>query len=385
MTASGDSRPISLRQLNRTTLERQGLLERLTGTATDAIARLAGLQAQHANSPYIALWSRLGGFKIEDLVGALDDRSVVKAALMRSTLHLVAAADYPAFEGATRGSRAQVWAPTVRRAGIDDEALHERMLDFARVPRTLDDLEIFADDDAAGPAGTSLADHAPGGVTRVAFRIASARGGLVHVPPSGHWRSHGKARYVAARAWLPDLAIPDEEAGLEASLVRYLRAYGPASIADFGQWFGQRRVSRSKAAVDRLGDRLVRRRGDDGRELVDLAELEVASGDEAAPVRFLARWDSLLVSYDGRRRIVPDAYRPAVYKKNADILATFLVDGFVAGTWTSEIAKGVTTIDLQPLQPIGSTERQELGDEAERLVRFIEPEAARHEIRWTEG
>ena len=377
---------LTLRRLNRTTLARQGLLDRLTGRVPGAIARLAGLQAQHANSPYVALWSRLADFAIDDLVAALDDRSVVKATVMRSTLHLVAAADYPALEAATRGPRSEGWAPTVRRAGIDVETLHGRMLSFAETPRTLAELEAFVEQDAAeGSDGSSLADHAPGGVARVAFRIASARGGLVHVPPSGHWRSHGKARYVAARIWLPGLAVPDEEPSLDEALARYLRAYGPASVADFGQWFGQRRVGRTKAAVERLGDRLVRVRDENGRELLDLAELEVATGDEPAPVRFLARWDSLLVSYDARLRILADEHRPAVYKKNADILATFLVDGFVAGTWTSEIARGVATIDLRPLEPIGRPERQALTDEADRLIRFIEPDADRHEVRWTEG
>jgi hypothetical protein len=377
---------ITLRVLNRTTLARQGLLERLRGPVPDAIGRLAGLQAQHANSPYIALWSRLADFEIADLVDALDDRSVVKATLMRSTLHLVHAADYPVLEGATRGSRIQNWAPTVRRAGIDDRALHEHLLAFAGTPRTLAELEAFAEEDAAaGSEGSSLADHAPGGVARVAFRIASARGGLVHVPPSGHWRSHGKARYVSAGVWLPNVAFPDEEPALEEALVRYLRAYGPASVADFGQWFGQRRVSQSKAAVERLGDRLVRLRGEGGRELLDLADANLASGDEPAPVRFLARWDSLLVSYDARLRMLPDEYRPAVYKKNADILATFLVDGFVAGTWTWEVAKGIAAIDLQPLQSIGPRVRTDLTGEAERLIRFVEPEATRHEVRWTKG
>ncbi len=373
---------VSLRQLNRTTLARQGLLDRLTGPVPEAIGRLAGLQAQHANSPYIALWSRLADFAIEDLVGALDKRTVVKVTLMRSTLHLVAAAEYATLEGAARGRRSEVWAPIVRRSGIDDVALHELLLGFAKAPHTLAELEALMEQ-ATEATGTSLPDHVPGGVARVAFRIASGRGGLLHVPPSGHWRSHGKARYVAARVWLPDLEIPDEEPALEEAVVRYLRAYGPASVADFGQWFGVRRVP-SNAAVERLGDRLVRLRAHDGRELLDLADAELATGDESAPVRFLSRWDSLLVSYEARLRMLADEHRPAVYKKNADIVASFLVDGFVAGTWTSENAKGVAAIDLQPLERLGRTAREALTEEADRLIRFIEPEADRHDVRWIE-
>ena len=185
---------------------------------------------------------------------------------MRATLHLVAATDYPAFEAAT--------SRTAQRClGAHDPTRHRRAprTDARRLPetpRTLAELEAFADEAAMTVDGSSLADHAPGGVTRVTFGMVSARGGLVHVPPSGHWRSHGKARYVAA----PSLDMPDEDAAMAESVVRYLRAYGPASVADFGQWSGQRRVT-SKAAIDRLGDRLVTLRGEDGRELVDLAEL----------------------------------------------------------------------------------------------------------------
>ena len=379
------TRELTLRQLNRTTLARQGLLERFTGSTPDAIHHLSGLQAQHANSPYIALWSRLDDFAIADLVGALDDRSVVKATLMRSTLHIVAAGDYPALEASTGGPRSAVWAPTIQRTGVDIEALHGRLLDFAKTPRTLAELEDFANEAAVGADGSAPADHAPEGVTRVAFRMVSSRGGLVHVPPSGHWRSHGRAQYVAARSWLSYDALPDEDAALDIALTRYLSAYGPATIADFGQWFGQRRVNLTKAAVERLGDRLVRHRGEDGRELLDLAELDVATGDEPAPVRFTARWDSLLVSYDGRRRIIADEYRPAVYKKNADVVATFLVDGFVAGTWTSANAKGSAAIELAPVQAIGKADRAALTGEAERLIRFIEPDGDRHEVRWAGG
>ena len=169
------TQPVTLRQLNRTTLARQGLLARLTGSPADAISHLAGLQAQHANSPYIALWSRLAGLEIADLVGAIDDRSVVKATLMRATLHLVAATDYPVFEAATRGRRSAVWAPTIQR---DIDALHGQMLEFAETPRTLAELEAFVDEATMTVAGSSLADHAPGGVTRVTFGMVGARGGL---------------------------------------------------------------------------------------------------------------------------------------------------------------------------------------------------------------
>jgi hypothetical protein len=231
----------SLRELNRATLARQGLLDRHRGSVAEVIGRLAGLQAQHANPPYIALWSRRTRQTIRALEAALADRSVVKATLMRTTLHLVAAADYPAFDVASAESRVALWRPTARRTGVDFEGVHDRLLTFCATPRSVADIEAWLDDVAPG-----IARAAPAGVRNVGFRAASAGGGLVHVPPSGSWRSHDKPRYVAARVWLADYERPSPDDALATTTERYLAAYGPASIADVGKWLGQPRLLASR-------------------------------------------------------------------------------------------------------------------------------------------
>ena len=264
-TAAGP--PLTLRQLNRTTLLRQSLLERSPWTAAEAVGRLAGLQAQHANSPYVALWSRVDGFTIPALEAALTDRSVVKATLMRSTLHLVAGEDVAAFDAAGSEGRVANWRPTARRAGVDMADLHRRLLAYAAEPRTVAEMEDFV---ASVLPEARIADHAPAGVRRVAYRVASAPGRLVHVPPSGMWASHGKPRYIDLGVWLPEAVAPDPDAALQLAAERYLSAYGPASVADFAKWVGQSRVPKARAAIDAFGDRLRRSVGPDGRELVDL-------------------------------------------------------------------------------------------------------------------
>ena len=137
-----------------------------------------------------------------------------------------------------------------------------------------------------------------------------------------------------------------------------------------------------RATIERLGDRLRSRLGDDGRDLLDLADASVPREDRVAPVRFLSRWDSVLISYDQRERILPDAHRAAVAKKNGDILPTFLVDGFVAGLWSVTRAKGAATLELTPFGRVGAADRRALEEEGERLVRFVDADASSHEVRW---
>lgn len=371
------------RQLNRTTLLRQSLLERSNEDAVTTIGRLAGLQAQYANSPYIALWSRLAGFAIADLERALDERTVVKATVMRGTLHIVAAGDYPAFSVASSAARIANWRPSASRVGVETAELHRRLLEFAHEPRSIAEMEtelekILPDD--------ALAGKVPAGVRHVAFRMADAHGWLVHVPPSGRWNAFAKPRYIDASVWLAGATRPDPEEALQVAVERYLRTYGPASDADTGKWIGQPRLPKVRAALAGLGDRIRRFRGPDGRDLFDLAEAPLASGDEPAQVRFLARWDSAIIGYDRRDRILPDAVAGDVVRaKNGDFLPCFTVDGYVAGTWSVATTPAVAILEITPSVPVPVAARTELIEEAERLVQFIAPESVRHAVSWRPG
>ena len=373
---------LSDRVLNRTTLLRQSLIERSGDAVASLIGRLAGLQAQHANSPHVALWSRSRDFETRQLEGALERRTVVRGTTIRSTLHILAAADYPAFDAAASVARVAVWAATAKRSGVDVAGIHRKLLDYASEPRLVAELEAFVDELAPD---ASFARHAPSGVRHVAFRIVSAHGGLVHVPRSGFWGEHGKPRYVAARTWLRRTTEPEADDALATLVRRYLGAYGPASLADVSRWLGERRMPRLRAAIDRLGDDLRRYRAEDGRELLDLAGAPLATGDEPGPPRFLARWDSVLIGFDARDRILPAAYVAAVVKKNGDFLPTFLVDGRVGGLWSSATVKGEAVLRLEPLGTVGRSERTALTEEGERLVRFVERAATRHHVAWAAG
>lgn len=370
---------VTLRQLNRASLARQGLLERIDAPVPEAIGRLAGLQAQHANSPYIALWSRRRSHQIEHLELALEGAAVVKATLMRATIHLVAAPDFHVLDLATAEPRMAAWRPTAKKLGVDLTVLNQGLLDYCSEPRSVAEMEEHMAD--LLPAG--FTDQLPAGVRNPAFRMSSAGGGLVHVPPSGLWKSHGRPSYIDARVWLGTSRELDPVDALSVAAERYLIGYGPASPGDFAKWVGERRVTRVREALERLGDRLVEKKGPEDRTLIDLTDLTVPHDDAAVSGRFLARWDSLLIGYDDRSRILPEEYRHAVIKKNGDFLPTFLVDGFVAGLWSLETKDDMVEMVLTPFADVPPRTRAILETEGEALARFIEPDGAGYGLRWT--
>jgi hypothetical protein len=165
-----------------------------------------------------------------------------------------------------------------------------------------------------------------------------------------------------------------------------LGAFGPASDADIGKWIGQPRLPRIRAAIAALGDRIRSFRGPDGRDLVDLVDAPIASGDEPAPGRFLARWDEILIGCDRREQILPDDVAgEVVRRKNGAFLPSFTVDGLVAGTWSVTTTGAEAILELAPLIAVPAAARAGLAAEAERLVRFVAPAAGRHDVRWTAG
>lgn len=361
---------ISAAELNRTTLARQSLLARADESVETVVGRVGGLQAQHADMPYIALWSRREGQSVAALESALTGRSLVKATVMRSTLHLVPAADWPALDAVSAEQRLAAWRPSARRAGVDLEELNARVREFCAEPRSVDDVEELA---AGMYPGVDAAAAIPGGVTRAWWRLASAGGGLVHVPPSGLWGSHAPARYVAGSVWLTDAAAgapPDPDEARALAVERYLTAFGPAAAEDIARGVGLRGASPLKRALARLDTR--RLDGPDGQELVDLADADVVGGDTPAPVRFLPRWDHLLVAYKGRDRLIDAEHVPAVYRRNGDVLPTFWVDGRVAGTWQTTSGESAATLRLTPTNATPSPSvRDEIEAEGRRLLDFL--------------
>lgn len=362
---------ISDRALNRATLARQGLLAPLRSRAVaDRVRRIGSLQAQHPEWPPIALWSRSGAAPAS-LRAALEERSVVRAALMRITVHIVAADDFWPMSTLVQPLRLHQFR-AIFKADVVDSPLGRQLsaghaavrAALAERPLRIRDMDAIMRDEVP-----KLAAHPH----RIYWRHIAATMPLVHVPFDGE--GYGRSRYALAESWIgPPPPHLDEATALRHVTERYLAAFGPASVDDLIAYAGRRGSAAPwKAAIDALGDRVVRITASDGRELLDLADAPRPDEATEAPPRLLARWDSLLLSHaPGRRgRFIDDADLPAVYTRNADVLPSFLVDGRVAGTWELDVAAG--RVSLRPFGRLDRRAGAALVDQAERLLAHLAP------------
>ena len=350
-------RTLSRRELNRALLARQLLLRRARLSVPRAVERIGALQAQFPPSPYIALWSRLDGFRREQLARAIERRQVVKATLMRTTLHQVSARDYLAYAGLFRATRLAEMRRRAERSDIpaDVARLTKKVLAHASTePRSRPELLALLD-----LPKLRIDDPRPW----IVWYLLVSECELVHSPESSAWR-HNTAggKFSPAPVWLGGSGADGEEAA-EHLVRRYLAAFGPATRADVAQWTGLP-LARLEPALARL--ELRRFRDERGRQLVDLPRAPLPPPETEAPVRFLPMWDSSLLAHDDRTRILPEEHRKTVIRRNGDVQPTFLVDGFVAGTWR----RIDSLVELEPFAPLSARARRELGREAAALAAF---------------
>jgi hypothetical protein len=327
------------------------LLARRPMSAARAIERVAGLQAQWPPAPYVGLWSRVEGFERAGLARALARGEVVKTTLMRATLHLVSARDYPVFLAALHGGGASSLRPEALALG-ERASPGVREL-FASGARSRSEVMEWL----AAEHPHELIEKFPW-TTWFALCVTS---NLVHTPEAAAWDARSGRRLRA----LEDVPVVDPAAARVEVVRRYLAAFGPASVADISQWSGMR-TRDIRPALDAL-EPLRRFVDEDGRELLDLPRVPMPGGDAAAPVRFLPKWDNLLLAHDDRRRVLPDEYRRVVIRKNGDVDQTFLVDGLVAGTWA--VVDG--RVQVRPFAPLPRVARREVEEERRRLEVFV--------------
>jgi hypothetical protein len=334
-------RALSARELNRATLARQLLLERARLPVGKALERVAGMQAQWAPAPYVGLWSRLEGFRRETLERALLRGAVLRGVLMRGTVHVLSAPDYVLF-GAALDVAPPAWVTPESQARV--APLVEPLRRFAAEPRTRAEINEWLEREHG------LSITGPNGVW-YALRL---QGRIVHSAESSLWKGPQRPSFVAV-----EYREIDPEAARAQLVRRYLGAFGPATRADISKWSGMR-VRDFTASLDGLR----RFRDEQGGELYDVPRAPLPPGDSRAPVRFLPKWDNTLLD---RTRLLPEEYRAAVVRTNADVEQTFLVDGLVAGTWRFSDGRLTTA----PFTPLPRATRRELDEEAARLEAWL--------------
>jgi hypothetical protein len=358
------------RELNRATLERQMLLRRRKLSAVEAIEHLVGMQAQAPAPPYVGLWTRLEDFHPDDLKRLILERRAVRIALMRNTVHLVSARDclamrplmQPVFDRtlySTRANRANL-------EGVDIEALVAagRALLEER-PRTAKELGKLLQE--------QWPEHDPASLARAIRHLVP----LVQVPPRGLWGKSGPAAHTTAEAWLGRPLDP--ASSLEETILRYLGAFGPATVKDVQTWSG---LTRLGEVIERVRPRLRIFRDERGKELFDVPDAPMPDPDTPALPRFLPEFDNLILSHADRTRVIAEEYRKAIASKNGMVPASVLVDGFVRGTWKTERSRGKATLEVKPFEPLAKEDRDALAEEGEQLIRFTG--AGSYEIRFAE-
>jgi len=337
-------RVLTLRELNRATLARQLLLESERLSPPVVIERLVGMQAQWPSAPYVGIWTRTTGFRRTTLERELVRGTVVKASVMRQTLHLVTRRDYALLRAALSETNypeqteiAKRLAPSVRALAADGPVRSADALAHLEREHGLTGIEA-----------------------RRAWRGARVRAHLLHHHETALWNARPEGRFVA-------LEEPEEQVPVEARaemLRRYLAAFGPATTTDVRTW-AMMRMTEITPALERL--ELRRFRDERGRELLDVPRAPLPDAATPAPVRFLPKWDNVLLAFADRTRVLPEEHRKTVIRMNGDVAQTFLVDGFVAGTWRVENGRVVT----EPFAPLSRSVRREVDAEAARLEGFL--------------
>ncbi len=358
MSAAGAAPTLDRRTLNRTLLVRQLLMERVDRSPLDVVEHLVGLQAQEPPDPYVALWSRIEGFDPADLAMAIEERRAVRMGLLRGTLHLVSAADargmYPLLHDVlARSYRSSPFAKTL--AGADTDAIvAAARAELEAAPLTPTDL------------GRRLAARWPDLDPQAMAYTARFLLPLVQVPPRGLWGRTGRPTNTTAEAWLGGPLAPASSA--DELVLRYLRAFGPASTADMRTWSwmtGQREV------VDRLRPRLRTYRDEAGRELFDVEDGVIADPDLPAPVRFLPQYDNVFLSHADRSRLNGGLSWGIDFGWKGPVL----VDGFIEGAWRVRRERGAATMTLELFERVPRAARAAVEEEATRLLAFVAADA----------
>lgn len=351
---------LSNRALNRALLQRQWLSEPVDATPLEAVEHLVGLQAQLDDPPYYQLWSRLRDFDVADLSTLLETGSAVRIAVMRGTVHLVSAQDCGRLRRLTQPCHERDLAGSQhgkQLAGVD----FDRLTDQSR--RLLDEGPV-----TNAELGRRLQRHWPQHAAVHLAYGARCLLPLVQVPPRGIWGKGGTLRYALADQHLGEAAAATADP--ESTVLRYLRAFGPASVRDYQKWSG---LTRQREVFARLESRLRRYRGPEGGELFDLAEASTPDEEAPAPrVVLVGPFDNIVLSHADRSRVIDEVGLRKLLRPNGLFPGIFLLDGFAAGEWSVDRKSKPATVSFAPFGRLSKKDSAALEAAGERLRRFVD-------------
>lgn len=365
---SGDV--LTPRALNRALLQRQGLLARSDAPAIDMIEQLVGMQAQEPQNPYLALWSRLDGFDPAELSRLLAERHAVRAQLMRATIHLVSARDCLALHPITQPVLARTftspWGKGLAGADVREVAAAGLEL-LAKRPRTRAEL------------GALLAPRWPDADPKSLAHAVTFNTALVQVPPRGLWGETGQATWAPVETWLNRELHPNPTT--DEVVLRYLAAFGPATVADIRTWSG---LTGLREVIERLRPQLRTFRDEQDGELFDLPGAPLPDPDTPAPPRFLPEYDNLVLSHADRSRMF-NALGPGGPFPQGRAIGALLVDGFYGANWKLTEGDGAATLTIDGFEPQPGDEADEVDEilaEGTGLLELLAPGASERRVEF---
>lgn len=360
---------LSRRALNRALLDRQLLLRRSDRNVLAAVTHLVGLQAQTPNAPYFALWSRLTDFDPKLLTELINDRRVVRIALMRGTIHSVTDSDCvelrPHFSDVlARGLRGS-FGKHLQGLNLKKVEAAARKL-FEKRPLSFNELGRLLE--------KRWPNHDPGALANAVRALVP----LVQIPPRGTWGEGGLATHVPAETWLgrPLSTLP----ALDRMIHRYLAAFGPATVRDVQSWSG---ITGLHPILESMRANLSTFIDEEENELFDLHDAPRPEPDTPAPPRFLPVFDNVLLAHADRRRILSEAHRKMLFGTAALLEGTILIDGFVGARWKIAQKRGRAVLTVEPFAPLRNRNRVAISEEGTGLLSFALPAAETQEIRFT--
>ncbi len=338
------------------------LLRRVKMPASEAIEHLVGMQAQEPRDPYVGLWTRLQNFDPMELSRLLEKRKAVRATMMRVTIHLMTSRDYLALRTLVQPIVQRQF--TTRLVGLDPADIEE----VAAVARSV----LSENPHGYADLRRRLAGHWPDRDPESMARSVLSALPLVQVTPRGLWSESGRAMLTTSEAWLG--RTPSPKPSIAKLVLRYLAAFGPASVADMSNWS---RLTGLREVFERLRPKLRTYRDDAGRELFDMPGTRFPDPDTPAPVRFLPVYDNCVLGHADRTRIVT---RSNANLENSIGWSTYLIDGFVRGTWKIDRKKKNATLIMDG--KLSKKEESALAEEGEKLLTFMAGDAATHDFRF---
>jgi hypothetical protein len=369
MTVGTAAETIERRALNRALLARQWLLDRVEKPVSEAVEHLLGLQAQAPLPPYYGLWSRLDGFDPHELGRMLTEREVVRLTLMRGTVHMVTVRD------------ALLLRPLVQRV-IErghNGAFGRRMggADLGKLEAAVREL-LVREPLTARELGRRLVVRGIGDDAEAIGNAARVYVPLVQVPPRGVWGGGGHARYQPLDSWAGREL--EREPSIDEVVLRYLRAFGPASVMDMQNWSG---LTKLKEVFERLRPRLATFHDEQRKELFDLPDAPRPNPEVRAPVRFLGEYDNVLLGHADRRRIIPEEFPWQGMLAEGRFVSNVLVDGVLRATWRIERkGKRRAILVIRPFPRLSRAERDEVAAEAARMLEFAAADVETGDVRF---